>query len=503
MSIRKRSLIIMLSRIFSQATTVVLGVILVRMISEHTLGTYRQTFLVYYFVAAILAFRLETSLYYFVPNVGPDKRRLLVIQTVLATVAVALMMGGVLFFGSGVAARVLNNPELSSLVRVLWLYPLVHGLSLLIPAYMISVDRAARAGVYSAAAGVARAAVVVTAFALGLSLPVVLRLAVVAVGAVAAVGCLEMVRFSPRGAFRFDRGLAIQQFRYTWPLWLTTAVRVVNVRFDKFLISNVFDPATYAVYSCGAFEIPIAFLVTSSIGAAMMPTLVTLAREDRVLEVLSIWREAARKGGLVVFPCFALLLPLSRDLVVLLYREGYAMAAWPFAIYLFELPIRVVLYSSFLRAVGRTRPIAVAAAIGLIVNVVVSVLLVRAGGRSFLSFIGPSIGTVCSAAASSSYLIHSIGVSAGIPVSRVMPWRGLGQMFLVSAAAGVVTHLVPLPDLPLVASLLIRVAVFTGTLALALRLTGILRPDEKQLLLAPLLALSRLGAAIRRAFGSL
>jgi O-antigen/teichoic acid export membrane protein len=348
-----------------------------------------------------------------------------------------------------------------------------------------------RAGAYSAAASVARVVVVVVAFWAGAGLPVVVRLAVLAVGVVAAAGCLEMVRFSPGGAFRFDRLLVLGQLQYTWPLWATTAVRVINIRFDKFLISNAFDPATYAVYSCGAFEVPVAFLVTSSIAVGMMPTLVSLARDGRVPEALSIWQEAARKGGLVVFPCFALLLPLSRDLIVLLYRDNYAMAAWPFAIYLLALPVHVVLYGSFLRAVGRTRPIAVSAAIGLVVNVVVSVVLVRAGRGSFLSFIGPSIGTVCSTVVAASYLIRSISVFAGVSVSRVMPWRELGQVFLVSVAAGLLIFVLPLPDVSLLARVSMRTAVFAVAFGVILRFAGILREDEKRLLGAPVRALKR------------
>lgn len=492
MSIRKRSLIIMLSRAFTRLSAIVLGVILVRLITEETLGTYRQVFLVYSLVAAIIAFRLENSLFYFVPTVDAGKQRVLVLQTVLATCLTSLAMGAVLFFGSGVASTLLNNPELVSLVRILWLFPLFDGLSLLVPTYMISVERVVRAGVYSAAASVLRVAVVVAAFALGLSLPDVIRLSVLTVGAVAVVGCIEMVRFTPHGSLRFDGGLIAKQIRYMWPLWATATVGVLNMRLDKFLISNAFDPATYAVYSCGAFEIPLPLLVTGSIAAGMMPTLVGLAHEGRLSQVLSIWQEAARKGGLVMLPCFALLLPLSRDLMVLLYREAYAMAAWPFAIYLCALPVHVVLYNSFLRAVGRTRPIAVAAAIGLTVNVVVSVSLVRIGRGSLLSFVGPSIGTVCSIAVAAGYMVRRIGATAGVPVSRVMPWKDLWQVFAVSAVAGIVMYLVPLDGTFLPVRLLVKVAVFAAVLALGVRLAGILREDERKLLVTPVRAIMKL-----------
>jgi len=301
-----------------------------------------------------------------------------------------------------------------------------------------------------------------------------------------------MVRFTPGGPLRFDPGLIAKQVRYMWPLWATVTVGVLNMRLDRFLISNAFDPATYAVYSCGAFEIPLPLLVTGSIATAMMPTLVALAHKNRVPEVLSIWQEAARKGGLVILPCFALLLPLSRDLMVLLYREGYAMAAWPFAIYLCALPVHVVLYNSFLRAVGRTRPIAASAAIGLAVNVAVSVFLVKIGRGSLLSFIGPSIGTVCSIVVAAAYMIRSIGGTAGVPVSGVMPWKDLGRIFAVSAVAGLVMYSIPLPEMLLPVRLLVRVAVFGAVLALGVRLAGILRDDEKRLLVAPVRALLRL-----------
>ena len=481
----------MLSRAFTRVTAVVLGVILVRMISEETLGTYRQVFLVYSLVAAIIAFRLESSLFYYVPIVDARKRRVLVFQTILVTCLTSAVMGAVLFFGSGIASGLLNNPELESLVRVLWLFPLVEGLSLLVPAYMISVERVVRAGVYSAASSVLRIAAVVTAFALGLGLTDVIRLSVVAVGAVAVAGCIEMLRFTPSGPLRLDRGLIAGQIRYMWPLWATMTVGMLNIRLDRFLISNAFDPATYAVYSCGAFEIPLPLLVTGSIATAMMPTLVALAHKNRVPEVLSIWQEAARKGGLVILPCFALLLPLSRELMVLLYRESYAMAAWPFAIYLCALPVHVVLYNSFLRAVGRTRPIAASAAIGLAINIVVSVFLVKIGRGSLLSFIGPSIGTVCAIVVAASYMIRSIGVTAGIPISRVMPWKDLGRVFAVSIVAGLVMRVVPLPDMVLPAALFVRVLVFSAVLALGVRFGGILREDEKKLLVAPVRALTR------------
>jgi hypothetical protein len=76
-----------------------------------------------------------------------------------------------------------------------------------------------------------------------------------------------------------------------------------------------------------------------------------------------------------------------------------------------------------------------------------------------------------------------------------MPWRDLAQILAVSLVAGLVMYLFPLPNVALVARVLIRVAVFAVVLGVAVRFTGVLREDERKLLLTPV-------AAARKLFGT-
>lgn len=485
MRIRTRSFVIMLSQGLTQVATIVLGIILVRLISKETFGIYRQVNLVYVLVAGVLSLQLNSSLYYFVPKLGLERRRTLLVQTFLVTFGTALVIGGVMFFAAGAIARMFNNPELVVLIRIFALYPFVERLVILIPAFMISIDRAIRAGAYILATAVARIAAVVAMFALGFGLSTVMWSVVVVGGVVAVVGCADMLRLCPVGKWRVDRGLLIEQFHYSWPLLATAIVGTINIQLDKFLISGFFDPSTYAVYSCGAMQLPIIALVTASVGAAMMPNLVKMGEAGKIKDALHVWQEGARKCSFVIFPCFAFFLAFGYDFMVLLYGQDYSMAAWPFRIYLCSLPIRVAIYATLFRAVGQTRPIAIGAVIALALNATVSTTLVILGNKGIVSFIGPAVGTVVASCGSWSYLLWQITRVTGVSFSRIMRWKELSRVLLVCVVCGVIVFVMPLPALPLMLKLAVQAAIYLVIFLTVVLMTRLLNEDEKEILFWP------------------
>jgi len=485
MRIRDRSFIIMLSQGLTQATTIILGVILVRLITKETLGTYRQVFLVYAFLGGILSLQLENSLYYFLPKCGIDQRRSLLLQTILTKLAFALMTSLIMFFGSAIIADMFSNPELAKLLRIFSLYSLLTGVIQLIPAFMISLDRAMRAGVYSMADAIGRGAVVVTMFALGQSLTSIIWAVTILAGIISFIGYMDMTRFCPTGKWEFNRSLFMEQLHYTWPFLAISLIGVVNVQLDKFLISVFFNPATYAIYSCGAIELPIVALITGSVTAAIMPNLVTFAQQGEPLRALGLWKEAVRKTALIIFPCFIFFIFIGKSLIVLLYGAPYSMAVWPFSIYLFLLPIRIATYSTLFRAIGRTKPIAISAAINLFLNVLLSTSLAWLGAQSLLSFVGPSIGAVAANIAAAGYLLWQLTKMLNVPASFLMNWKELGKLLFICTVCGLISVILPLPNYALLITIVIRAAIFCCVLISSLLIFNVLAADEKQMFLLP------------------
>lgn len=483
MRIRSRSLIIAASQAVKQVGTILLGVLLVRIIEPDEFGTYRQGMLVYGSVMGVVAVDLAASLFYFIPKSGSSGRADIVAQTVFGTFGLALLISLVMLLGAGPIAQAFNNPGLTPIIRILSLYPFVERVSVLAPCFMIAVDRPVRAGVYSLLSSLSWLGSVVIAFALGLSIPLVLGIAMAAMGLVSVISLIDTVHMAGGWRWKLDYALIWEQFHYAWPLWVTATVAVVNVEIGKIIISSMFTPGEFAVYSCGAVELPVISLVTGSLSTAILPNMVNLSAEGRVTAAMDIWHEATRKCSLLIFPCFAFFLWGSHDLIVLLYGASYALAAYPFLIYLLRLPLRAAVYGSVLRAFGKTRPIAVATVISLVVNVLVSIALAWLGKGTMLSFVGPSIGAVAASFVGVSYYVWRIGKVTGLPIAQVMRWAELGRVMAISLAA---TAVIPVARqaVPL-SSHLVRFCVegmlYVTALSGLILATGLLNSDERNI----------------------
>ncbi len=104
MRIRTRSILIMTFQGITQATQVILGMVLVRLISKEMLGSYRQVALSYALIAGIFSLQLESSLYYFLPKLGSERRRELLTQTLLTTGLLSLVISLAMFLTAGLFA---------------------------------------------------------------------------------------------------------------------------------------------------------------------------------------------------------------------------------------------------------------------------------------------------------------------------------------------------------------------------------------------------------------
>lgn len=437
MRIRTRSLIILATTGVTQSMTILTGIVLVRMIDQVTFGTYRQALLAVAMISGLLSLQLGNSLYYYIPHLDRLRHRSLLLQTLTLSLLTAVLPALGLYFGADTVAALFDNPAVAPLLRILAIYPFLDRITVLLPSFLISYDRATRAGIYSMVTALGRSAAIVGTLAAGYGLDSVAWGLVVVAFVLAAVGILDMVRLCPTGDWGVDTKLLLDQINYTWPLWATAGVGVLNLQFDKALVSGTFSPDVYAVYSVGAVQLPMVALITSSLASATMPNMVRSAEAGDRRAVLSVWHQTARKASLVIFPVFSFFVFMASDFVVALYGEDYSDAMWPFMIYLAVLPIRVSVYSAVLRAFGNTRPIATAAVFGLVVNVVASSLLVWWGRGSMVSFVGPSVGTVLATLAMAAYQLRRIGQLTEVSIRKVMRWSELFKVMAVSAAVAV------------------------------------------------------------------
>jgi O-antigen/teichoic acid export membrane protein len=486
MRIRTRSILIMAFQGFTQATQVIIGIVLVRIISKEMLGSYRQVMLVHGLITGILTIQIENSLYYFLPKCGLEKRRDLVTQTLFVTSIISLLIGLAMFFSAGLFAKQFSNPEIAMLIRIFACFPIFQGIVQLLPAFLISLDKALFSGLYSMLSSVLMILTVVMIFAFGYGIAEALWSKILIEAIFAVIGILMMIHFSPLGQWRINKSLLLEQLNYCWPLMAMTTIGVVNVKLDGVLISYYFPKEVYAVYSVGALELPLIALFTSSLSSAIMPNMVVEADKGRLLNSLNLWHEASRKSSFLIFPTFIFFLVCGYDFIVLMFTQDYSKAVWPFLIYLARMPLRVAIYGAIFRAIGFTKPLFWAALLSLITNIIISVVLLVAGRHGFLSYIGPSIGTFFGTLTLVSYLLMTLCKKLEVRFAQVMRWKELGRIFGLSIFCGVLLWLIPIPMSNLFFKLLIRFIIYVGLFFTSLALTKSLHADEWELLRIPL-----------------
>ncbi|MFP4139629.1 MAG: oligosaccharide flippase family protein [Planctomycetota bacterium] len=493
MNAQTRSAIIVVSRAAETLGLVAMLAVLARWMSKETFGTYTQLQLVVTLLVTVCGLSLPSSLYYFVPKLGPGRRRELLTNTIIVAAGCGLLSAAIMVLASDGVAALFDNPRLAAIFRMFWLYPVARMFLMLGRPFFISIDRPVRGGGYLIATIAVEAGILIVLTVAGWPLERTLYYLVAVECALAIVMVADMARLSGRGgeAPQRRRSLLLGQLAYILPVFAATVVSVLGKYFDKLLISTYFEPAEFAVYAVGAMELPVFAVVTISVFNGIMPEMVTHWEKGNSAEALRLWKGAARKCSLVVYPVFAMFLVCAQDVIILLFGAPFREATWPFVIYLLVLPVRMAVYGAFLKAIGQTRAILIGALLAFTTNAIISFALIWLGGGGRLSFLGPSIGTAGSAYVVVVFYLRRMARATGQPVGEVMLWSKLGKILAVSLLCGGAVYLLPLGGLHVGVRLAVKVAVFGGAFFLVVWWGGILQEDEKRLLRRPM-----------RAFGS-
>lgn len=87
-----------ISKMMTTLGWLVASIVLARLFTKEDYGTYKQSILVFRFVAPLLMLGLPQAIYYFMPN-EPDKQRNILANNMTALFVMALLFSAFLFFG--------------------------------------------------------------------------------------------------------------------------------------------------------------------------------------------------------------------------------------------------------------------------------------------------------------------------------------------------------------------------------------------------------------------
>jgi O-antigen/teichoic acid export membrane protein len=416
---------------FNYGVAFLTPMVLVRLLSQYDYGTYQQLCLIFAFATGIMTLGLPVSVYFFFHHRagGRGDRPTLIAQTQVMLAVSGVATAAAIAWLAPTLAVHLNDPQLKGLLP---LYALYIGLFICGEHFlhvMISQDRYRLGASLTVLETAARVGALIVVLALGFRLHAVVLVLV----AYAGLRLLPRSYWLWRGEDSVRRAswrerFPLAQLAYSLPLAATMGVGMLGSMLDRTIVAVAFAPATYAIYSVGALEVPLDSIFQAPVLNVLRASLPPLIKQGRSEEIIRIWRDAVRKLALIVVPAFFFLLVFAGRFITTLFTHRYAASVAVFRIYLFLLPLHMLVLSVVPQVYGRTRLNLYVIATAVALNAALSLLLLHPWG-----ILGPAAALVLSTYVSAAlYFIVAMRL-LGAGAARLLPVAAIGR---TAAAAG-------------------------------------------------------------------
>jgi len=214
------------------------------------------------------------------------------------------------------------------------------------------------------------------------------------------------------------------------PIGLSAIVGIINSNIDKFVIGFFYDNQVFAVFTNGAYEIPIIGLIGASIFGVAIPRIKQLYSDNKLKDLNDLWLRIGRMMCTLIIPIGTGLILFSDVVVKILYSAKYSEATLIFAVYQTVFFVRVYSYGSIFVAAGKSKLYMINTIISFVFNFILDIVLVK-----FMGPVGAAIATVITTYFLMMLQIWQIGNILGKKIHEVFPWK---EWFLsIGVAVGI------------------------------------------------------------------
>ncbi|HPY63466.1 MAG TPA: oligosaccharide flippase family protein [Bacillota bacterium] len=456
-----RAIALMIGSTVNTLLSLLLSMAAARVLTKIELANNSQTFLVYTTFASFLTLGIPSGIYYHLVH-NEHRKRAVVSESILLTLGASLLFALFIIFGGNyLLANAFRNSQIAELLYWLIPYSLFMVPMNVITCVFVYENRIRFNAVFSTVQTFVTLAVVIVSmlvFRTGKSMIVSRVIVSIAFVVVASVILNHVLPKEESSKLNLS---SIKSLLYiSIPLGLAYMTSILDRSLDKWIVSVLLSPETYAVFTQGARELPLIDTITGAISTVMLVDITKAAKDGDFPLAVAMFRKIAEKTSLILLPTMMFFLVTASPVIRLLYTEAYAEAIPVFQVYLLYLPIRTVVFGPLLIALGKSKFILIRSIIGLCLNALLSILAVW-----LLGAVGAAIATIFVI-----YLfdipsnLYVISKATGIKWINLLPFRRYGLCVFLSLPGVVLCIVVRLlftASLAPLYALIIEAAIFT------------------------------------------
>ena len=451
--------VLAVSRIGNYGLMIISPLLLVRYLTVHDFGRYREFLLYVSLLQTAAAFAISDSLLYFIPRYAASPWRVVRQTTILTAIVSLSVTGAFLLVDLLVPGGLVGPYVVQVLIYVLLFVNLDWWESL-----WVARSRPVPVLVYTGARLMARMVLVVCVAALTRDVAAMIW-SLIALEAARFLGALSVWRTADRSDLEPPiPDMWREQLRFCVPFGLAAMMSLLSKNLGNVAIAKYLGVVALAQFTIGTYGEPIILALRNSISQVVLPELVRLEGVSRDA-ALRLWQRTTIVNCLLLFPPAAIVAWYAEPLVSKAFGAGYLGAVPVLRLYALVIVCSCFDFSPLLRAVNQTRPFIMTGIVAALANGLVLLVLLRVTG-----VVGAAVGLVASNLVTTLYL----GFSATRLCSdgaRLVPWTAVTKVLLCAVvgagiAFGIADELGP-TLLGVICGSVLYGAVFAGLLLAA------------------------------------
>jgi O-antigen/teichoic acid export membrane protein len=478
-SLTARASWILLAKVVAFALAFLLPLILVRRMSQHEFGLYKQVFLIVGTAITMLPLGFGMSAYYLLPRERERQPHIIVNILIFYTVMAGLACLTLLVSPASLAT-IFNSPELSQYAPLVAVLILLWVVSSFLDIVAVAHQEPKLASFFIIISQATKSLLLIGAAALFATVWALIFAAIIQ-GIVQLAMLLLYLRSRFAGFWRsFDLSVLKMQLSYALPLGLAGLLFSIQMDLHNYFVSNRFGPTVYAVYAVGCFQLPLVGILSEAVCSVMIPQVSYLQKHDRGREIVLLTARVMRKLSLVYFPIYAFLMVSGREFIAVLFTSQY-IDSWPiFAINITMVPAGVLVLDPILRAYAEQRYFLLKLRIVLIAALLATLWF----ATERLGLVGTIAAVICVALVERAVTAIRMGRIIGLTRGDLYLLKGVGKAAIAAIAAATITalarssmtHMTPL------SVLLASGVIFALVYLASVHLLGALTQEERNMI---------------------
>lgn len=331
--------------------------ILSRFLPKEDYGTYRQVMYVYSTLLTVFTLGLPRAYSYFLPRVRIETGLSLVKKLNRAFLLLGLIFSLVLFWGAEGIALVLNNPDLTTAIKIFSPSPFFLLPTMGLEGVLATYKKTQWNAIYTILSRILMILFVAVPVVMYKQNSVTALWGFTISSALSYICSLIFFRLPFKGTCKEKSDISyLQILKFSLPLMFAGFWGIAERSADQFYVSRFFGQSVFAEFSNGCFELPFVGMILGAGATVLLPVFSRMvANGVDKKSLLELWKRTSVKAAYIIYPMVIYCWAFSETIMTFLYGEQYENSAVYFRIMIVVNLFTIAQYAPILLALGKTK----------------------------------------------------------------------------------------------------------------------------------------------------